>query len=109
MIRSRAIIMLIMAAFAILYATGASTAAFACAMPPMVRAAPIDSDCGDHSNQQDCALACPPMCAAIAPVSSEVETPQSTVQDAFGNRIVSGSAFHHRPELPPPRLGQALA
>ena len=104
MIRRRALFGLIVAALAMLYTAGATTAAFACAMPSTTAAAPMDPDCGDHSVHHDCALACAPMCAAIAPDPSEADTSELTVQVAFWSRSVSASAVHIGPEPPPPRV-----
>ena len=104
MIRSRALFRLIVAALVMLHTAGATTAAFACAMPLVATGARMNPDCGDHSGHHACALACAPMCAAIAPVPSEANTPEITVQVTFWNRIVSASALHVGPEPPPPRL-----
>lgn len=104
MIRSRALFGFIVAALAMLYTASATSAAFACAITFTTAGAPMDPDCGDNTTHHDCALACAPMCAVIAPVPSEADTPELAVQAAFWIRIASVSAMRIGPEPPPPRL-----
>lgn len=104
MIRSRALFGVLVAALTVLYTAGATSAAFACAEQFTTAGAPMDYDCGNNTACYDCALACAPMCAAIAPAPSETDTVGLAVPISFWNKIASVGGLHNGPEPPPPRL-----
>ena len=76
MFRGRFLTRALIAVMAISFVLGSSGAALACVSPQiMSQPMPMKGDCSDMGKANDCALACAPMCTAIAPVSISIDAP----------------------------------
>lgn len=95
---------LIVAALALAYTAGATTAAWACAIAPLAVHAPMESDCDEPAGAPNCALACAPLCAVVAADGWMLPAagPPAPAFEAPPLRIASLSIA---PEPPPPRAG----
>jgi hypothetical protein len=97
----------IFAAFFLLsFAAGASAAAITCADAPL-SVSPASStmdDCADHhSKKAGSALACTPMCAAVAPQIASVAAPRPAASSALPRPQTELPDRSRQPDPPPPR------
>jgi hypothetical protein len=102
--RRRSWFKLIVAALALAYAAGATTAALACAIAPLAVHVPMESDCDEPATAPNCALACVPLCAVVTADGWTLPAagPPGPAFEAPPLRIASLSIA---PEPPPPRAG----
>jgi hypothetical protein len=99
------LIRLLIAALAISFVAVSANAGVNCIVPPVDAAAAMPADCPDMPKAHDCALACPPMCAAIKDISETVA--ERILEPSVPATLASAflPTRHIRPEPPPPRAG----
>ncbi|MEO6198441.1 MAG: hypothetical protein ABIO68_00680 [Sphingomicrobium sp.] len=89
---------------AILFAFGSSSAALACVSPQMdAQVMPLKGACPDMGKAHDCALACAPMCTAMAPAAIDVEGAPVLSSAPLNSQILPLAVRRFGPEPPPPR------
>jgi hypothetical protein len=101
----RGLLGMLIAALTMFFMAGSATAAVSCASPMMEIAMPTrsSSDCPGPKSH-DCALACAPMCAAVAPQLTEVSPPAPTAASYHAEPVDEWTALAPRLEPPPPRM-----